>query len=39
MKLTHKQVLAADFMDTFIDGCRRISPLMRFLAESVSVPW
>jgi uncharacterized protein (TIGR02453 family) len=37
--ITNKQVLAPDFMNTFIAACKEISPLMRFLAASVGVPW
>jgi len=39
IRLTQKQVLAPDFMDTFIDGCSSTTPLMRFLANAVGVPW
>jgi uncharacterized protein (TIGR02453 family) len=39
VKLTNKQVLADDFMTTFIGGCREIAPLMKFLATAVGVPW
>lgn len=39
IRLQRKQVTAPDFMDTFIDGCSRIQPLMRFLAGAVGVPW
>lgn len=38
-KLTQKQVTSADLMDTFIGACKDISPLMRFLAAAVGVPW
>ena len=39
VRLTHKQVLAADLMSTFISGCREIAPLMKFLADAVGVRW
>jgi uncharacterized protein (TIGR02453 family) len=38
-RLTQKQVLAADLMSTFIDRCKEIAPMMRFLAGAVGVPW
>jgi uncharacterized protein (TIGR02453 family) len=38
-KLSNKEVLADDFMDGFIDSCRAIAPLMKFLAASAGVPW
>jgi uncharacterized protein (TIGR02453 family) len=38
-RLTDKQVMSADFMKTFVDGCKTISPLMRFLADAVGVDW
>ena len=39
VRLTQKQVLAPDFMSTFVAGCRGIAPLMRFLAAAVGAPW
>ena len=38
-RLTNKQVLAPDLMDSFIGACREISPLMKFLAAAVGVKW
>ena len=37
--ITNKQVLADNFMSTFIAECRNIAPLMKFLATSAGVPW
>lgn len=37
--LTDKQVTADDFMKVFIDGCKGIAPLMKFLASSTGVAW
>ena len=39
VKITNKQVLADDFMKTFIGACREMAPLMKFLATSAGVPW
>ena len=38
-RLTNKQILADDLMDTFIGSCREIAPLMKFLATSVGMRW
>jgi uncharacterized protein (TIGR02453 family) len=38
-RLSNKQVLASDLMDSFIGACRDISPLMKFLAAAVGVRW
>ncbi|HEX9776229.1 MAG TPA: DUF2461 domain-containing protein [Actinomycetota bacterium] len=38
-RLTQKQVLAPDFMKTFIAGCKEIVPLMRFLSDAAGVRW
>jgi len=38
-RLTNKQVLADDFMKTFIGACKEIEPLMKFLAASAGVRW
>jgi uncharacterized protein (TIGR02453 family) len=37
--LKDKQVLADDFMTTFLSACKDISPLMKFLAAATGVPW
>jgi len=39
VKITNKQVLADDFMKTFIGACREIAPLMKFLATAADVSW
>jgi len=39
VKITNKQVLADDFMKTFIGACREIAPLMKLLATAARVPW
>jgi uncharacterized protein (TIGR02453 family) len=38
-RVTNKQVLSADFMDSFISACRDISPLMKFLASASGARW
>jgi uncharacterized protein (TIGR02453 family) len=37
--LKDRQVLADDFMQTFLGGCKEIVPLMKFLAAATGVPW
>jgi uncharacterized protein (TIGR02453 family) len=37
--LSDAQVKRADLTKTFVRGCERISPLMRFLAASVGAKW
>lgn len=39
VRLTDAQVVSPKLMDTFIAGCTKIAPLMRFLADAVGVPW
>ncbi|MGZ4140678.1 MAG: DUF2461 domain-containing protein, partial [Actinomycetota bacterium] len=39
VRLTNKQILGDDLMQTFVDGCKQIAPLMKFLAVSVGAPW
>jgi uncharacterized protein (TIGR02453 family) len=37
--LTDKQLQRSDLVRTFVRGCERISPLMRFLAAAVGASW
>lgn len=39
VRLSQKQILAPDLMATFIASCKKLTPLMRFLASSVGAPW
>jgi uncharacterized protein (TIGR02453 family) len=39
VRLTEKQVTGPNLMRTFIGGCQKIAPLMRFLASASGVPW
>jgi uncharacterized protein (TIGR02453 family) len=39
VRVTDRAITSDDFMTTFIDACKQISPLMKFLAASVGVPW
>ena len=39
VSLSDRQVLGADFMKTFVRGCERLSPLMRFLSAAVGASW
>lgn len=34
-----REVTGRDFMDRYIDVCRRTSPLMRFLTAALDLPW
>lgn len=38
-KLSNKQVLADDLMDSFISSCKEIAPLMKFLASATGTRW
>lgn len=38
-RITNADVISDDFMKTFITGCAEITPLMKFLAASLGVPW
>jgi uncharacterized protein (TIGR02453 family) len=38
-RLSDKQVLSSDFMNTFIKSCKDIEPLMRFLARATGSTW
>ena len=38
-KLSQKQVTSDDFLDTFIDYCRRTAPFMSFVCGAVGVPF
>lgn len=38
-EFTDRQVCAPDFMDRYLDACRTASPLVRFLAQAVGLPW
>lgn len=38
-RVSNQQVMADDFMKTFVRACSQMSPLMKFLAASVGVPW
>lgn len=37
--LSDRQVLGQELMGVFIGGCKWLTPLMKFLAEAVAVPW
>lgn len=37
--LTEKEVCAPDFLDRYVDHCRRNLPLMAFLAKALDLPW
>jgi len=37
--LADKKVVGSDFMETFVDACRDVAPLVRFLAAAAGVPW
>lgn len=39
LPLTEARVCAPGFMDDFAGACRSLSPLMRFLATALSLPW
>jgi uncharacterized protein (TIGR02453 family) len=39
LPLTDAQVTRADLMKTFVRGCERLSPLVRFLAAAVGTQW
>lgn len=39
VRLTDAQVTSPHLMKTFIEGCKTIAPLMKFLANSVGQPW
>jgi uncharacterized protein (TIGR02453 family) len=39
LPLTDAQVIRADLMKTFVRGCERLSPLLRFLAAAVGTAW
>ncbi len=32
-------VTKGDFMDTYVEACRRVDPLQRFIADAVGIPW
>lgn len=38
-RFTDAAVCRSDFMQRFIEGCKSVAPLMRFLASSVGAPW
>jgi uncharacterized protein (TIGR02453 family) len=39
VRLTQKQVTGPGLMDDFIDACKQIAPLMKFLAAAAGVAW
>ena len=39
VKYTQAEVVAADFVDRFIENCKSEAPLMEFLAKAVGVAW
>ena len=38
-RLTQKQVTSDDFMEQFLDNCKRAVPFMKFLCDAVGVPF
>jgi uncharacterized protein (TIGR02453 family) len=38
-RLKDKQVVADDLMTTFLDACKEIAPLMKFLATATGIAW
>jgi len=36
---TERQVTSPDFLDGFLDSCREVAPLMRFLAGALGLRW
>lgn len=38
-RLTQKSITSNEFMELFIDNCRRAMPFMRFLCDAVDVPF
>lgn len=39
VQFSEPQVCAPDFMEQYVDACRRAAPLHRFLAHALGVPW
>jgi len=38
-EFSEREVLARGFMDRFVEVCRRTVPLMKFLTETLALPW
>jgi uncharacterized protein (TIGR02453 family) len=38
-RLTQRQVTAGDFLDVFVDSCRRATPLMRFVCRALGLDY
>jgi uncharacterized protein (TIGR02453 family) len=38
-EFTARQVTSSDFLDCFIDSCRDVSPLMKFLTDALGLRW
>lgn len=39
LSFTQKQICSARFMDIFIDACKTMSPLVKFIAKALDVPY
>jgi uncharacterized protein (TIGR02453 family) len=39
LRLSEGQLMADDAMDTFVETCKELAPLMRFLARAVGASW
>lgn len=38
-RFSDKEVAASDFMNRFVEVCRSVAPLMRFLTQAIGLPW
>lgn len=38
-RFTEKEVCAPDFLDTYVDACLRVAPLLQFLTRSLGLPY
>lgn len=38
-EFTERQVTSPDFLDRFVESCRDVAPLMKFLTEALGLPW
>lgn len=38
-RLTHDQAASDEFVDLYVDACKKVSPMMKFLVESLGLPF
>ncbi|MGI0149439.1 MAG: DUF2461 family protein, partial [Thermoplasmata archaeon] len=38
-RLRDAEVTSPDFLDTFLEACKAMNPLNRFLADAIELPW